>query len=206
MPLPKITVKKFKDGREVARFRDTQGLVRTRVGITGAEWSRAETVKQWAEYGIQLQKEQALAGLGSSGSPMPPLKGSGKSVFLARKNGKAHFGRRTYGQLKSSLGLKPIRDLYGPGKDGHMLDAIRMNYLDDRKATFTISSKKQRDKARGNERRAPWWGWSPANARKMREKAAELFGSGPAERLFELGLIGASALAFVKARYLRRAA
>jgi hypothetical protein len=57
MPLPKIVVKLYKDGRQVARFRDSGGLVRTRVGPVN--WVRAEQVKQLAEYGIALQVGQA---------------------------------------------------------------------------------------------------------------------------------------------------
>jgi hypothetical protein len=192
MPLPQITVKTWKDGRQVARFRDSQGLVRTRVGITAAQWTRAEQVRDLADYAILLQLEQARAGVGSDGSPMPPLK-SRRLKFAGRHNGIAQFAR------------KSLRDLYGTGKEGgHMLDFIRVNYLDDTKATIAITSKHQREKARGNERRYPWWGWSPASMRKLRERSAQIFGTGVAERLFELGLIGVSALGFVKSKYLRR--
>jgi hypothetical protein len=194
MALPKITVKKFKDGREVARFRDSQGLVRTRVGISQQQWTRAEQVRDLADYGILLQLQQCAAGLGSDGEPMPPLKRP-KVQFAGRRDGVVQFN------------TKSIRNLYGTGKEGgHMLDFVRVNYVDDQKATITISSKVQRDKARGNEKRAPWWGWSPLSVRKLRERSASVFGTGPAERLFELGLIGVSALGFVRSQYLKRAA
>lgn len=208
MPLPKITVKLWKDGRQVARFRDNQGLVRTSPSLQGnaAGWVRAEQIKQLANYGIVLQIEQARAGLGSSGAPMPPLRGGSRAVFVASVNGRRQFTRKTYADWKAAHGLQPVRDLYGPGKSGHMLDDIRVNYLDDRKATIAITNKVSRDKARGNEKRAPWWGWSPASMGKMRQLSGELFGAGVAERLVDLGLIGASALAFAKAKFLRRAA
>ena len=195
MPLPKITVKKWKDGREVARFRDSQGLVRTAPSMQGnaTAWTRAEQVRSLADYGILLQLEQARQGLGSDGQPMPPLK-SGALKFAGRRDGAATFQRKT------------LRNLYGPGKNGHMLDDIRVNYVDDKKATISITKKTSRDKARGNETKAPWWGWSPASMQKLRQRSAEIFGTGMAERLFELGLIGASALAFVKAKTLRRVA
>lgn len=86
-----------------------------------------------------------------------------------------------------------------------MLDFIRVNYVDDKKATTTISAKHQREKARGNEKKAPWWGWSPDSVKKLRQRAAEIFGTGVAERIFEMGIIGASALAFAT-RKLKRAA
>lgn len=191
MPLPKITVKTWKDGRQIARFRDSQGLVRTAVGMSAQRWTRAEQIRSLADYGILLQLQQAAAGLGSGGTPMPPLK-SGKQRFAGRRDGVVQFSR------------KSIRNLYGTGKDGgHMLDFIRVNYVDDRKATFAITSKVQRDKARGNERRSPWWGWSPLSMQKLRQRAAETFGTGVAERLFDLGLIGVSAIAFAKSKFRR---
>lgn len=204
MPLPQITIKTWKDGRQVARFRDNQGLVRTRVGQVN--WTRAEQIKQLAEYGIALQVGQARAGIGSDGQAMPGLKGGSQSVFVARIGGRATFARKTYADWKAAHGLQPIRDLYGEGLGGHMLDDIRINYLDDRKATIAITSTKSRQKARANEQIAPWWGWSPESVAKMSNLAAELFGTGPAEQMFAVGIIGASALAFAKGRVLRGAA
>jgi hypothetical protein len=190
MPLPKISVKLHKDGREVARFRDSQGLVRTRAGITAGQWTRAEQIRDLADYGILLQLDQASKGLGSSGTPMPPLK-AGQRRYAGRRDGVVVFANKT------------VRNLYGPGKDGHMLDDVRVNYVDDKKATITISRKSSRDKARANEKKSPWWGWSPESVMKLRQRSAEIFGTGVTERLFEMGLIGVSALAFVKSRALR---
>ena len=205
MPLPKIVVKFYKDGRQVARFRDAQGLVRTRVGPVN--WTRAEQVKQLAEYGIALQVGQARAGVGSDGQQMPPLKGGGShSVFVARVGGRATFARKTYADYKAAHGLSPVRDLYGPGIGGHMLDDIRINYLDHKKATIAITTTKSRQKARANEQKAAWWGWDQQSMKKLSEFSAQLFGATVADRLFELGLIGASSLAFAKARMIRRSA
>jgi hypothetical protein len=200
MPLPKITIKTRKDGRQVARFRDNQGLVRTAPSMQGnaGSWVRAEQVKQLADYGIVLQVAQARAGIASDGQAMPPLKGGSRAVFVAAVNGRARFTRKTYGDWKAAHGLQPIRDLYGAGKGGHMLDDIRINYLDDRQSTIAITSKVSRDKARANEQRAPWWGWSTDSVRKLTAAAAEIFQTGVAEHLFAMGLIGASALSEAK--------
>ena len=196
MPLPKITIKTWKDGRQVARFRDSQGLVRTSAGPMN--WTRAEQIKQLADYGIVLQIAQARAGLGSDGQQMPPLKGGSRAVFVARENGRARFARKTYGDWKAAHGLQPIRDLYGAGKGGHMHDDIRINYLDDRQSSIAITSRVSRDKARGNEAKAPWWGWSTDSIRKLTADAAEIFQTGVAEHLFAMGLLGASALSEAK--------
>jgi hypothetical protein len=218
MFLPKITVRQYKDGREVARFRGPQGLVRTDVGMSGAaistqgysawrqRWTRAEQVKEVADYYITLQREQARAGIGSDGSPMPPLKDSARAAFSARVDGKARFTRVTYAGRKVAKGLTPNRDLFGFGIGGHMTDDIRINYLDDRRAKIDISRQKSRDKARGNERRAPWWGLGPEREQKLRQFMLGVFGSGVVEQLVSLGIVGASALGSIKARVLRRMA
>ena len=174
MPLPQITVKTWKDGRQVARFRDNQGLVRTRVGPVN--WARAEQIKQLAEYGIALQVGQARAGLGSSGSAMPPL-------------------TKTDAQWKIKHGLRPVRDLYGGGVGGHMLDDIRISYIDDVRATIAITTQLSRQKALSNEKHSPWWGWTDESVQKMSDKAAAIFIPVIAEELYRLGLIGDNALA-----------
>lgn len=196
MPMPKIRITKLKDGREQAWFRDVQGRVRTRLD---SNWTRADQVKRVADYGIVLQVDQARAGVGSDGARMPPLKGGHHAVFVARAGGRAVFQRKTYADRKRAMGLQPIRDLWGPGKDGHhMLEDIRINYLDDRRATIAITSKMGRIKARANEQRAAWWGWTAASVRKLNSFAAEVFQTGTAEALFSMGLIGAAALAEAK--------
>jgi hypothetical protein len=231
MPLPTFRVTKKKDGKEVLWFRDTQGRVRTTASAT-ANWTKAEQIRSLVDYGISLQIAQARAGLGSDGAQMPPLKQpQRKKRFSTSQKKVVEYGTQDtgYPAFKRRLGLKPIRDLYGPGGKvvteskttgkkrylrsashmqgrGHMLDDLRVNFLSDTKGTFAITTQASRVKARANQERAPWWGWSAASYRKLQQRAAELFGSGPAERLFELGLIGASALAFVKARTLRRVA
>lgn len=183
MPIPTITVKPYKDGRLVASFRDDQGRrVRTREGVE-SNWTRVEQIKQLAEYGIQLQKDQCAKGIGSDGAPMPPLKP--RVQFAGRTNGKVSF----------IAGGKTLRNLYGPGIDGHMLDDIRINYLDDKRASYAITRRSSRIKALANEQKAPWWGWSPESVEKLQGMASELFETGVAEYLFSMGLIGASALA-----------
>lgn len=199
---PQIKVTLRKDGREVARFRDSQGLVRTSAGRV--DWTRADKIKQIMDYAIALQVAQARAGIGSDGGRMAPLKASENRVFVGREGRIARFTNKTYGNRKSASGLQPIRDLYGFGKGGHMLDDIRINYLDDRRANASITSKVSRDKARGNQKRAPWWGLSLENARKVWQLAGELLPQTVADRLFELDIIGARALAAVQTRAFRR--
>lgn len=204
MVIPQLTIKMRKDGKEVARFRDTQGLVRTSAGPVN--WVKASDIRDLAELGIKLQREQALSQIGSDGSPMPALKGGGgKAIFLARVNGKPRFQYQGYAQWKSKHGLNPVRDLYGPGKDGHMLEDIRINYLDDKRAQISITRLPSRQKALANEKRAPWWGWSPDSVNKLLQRASELFPQSQADVLFSYGLIGAAALIAAR-RLIRRIA
>ena len=191
MPIPQITIKLRKDGREVARFRDEQGLVRTRVGVE-QNWSRAEQMKELGEYGIALQLDQAKATLGSNGVPMPPLTTKRYAIF---EDGKFRRPAGSYSEWKLRKLGNNLRNLSGPGKDGHMLDDIRMNYLDDKKVAFAITRRSSRIKALANEKHAPWWGWTDASAQKLQNNASLMFQSGVAEHLYSMGLIGANALA-----------
>jgi hypothetical protein len=205
--MPVITIKKTKDGRPVASFRDDLGRrVRTSTSVIGGGWVKAEQVKLVAEYGIALQLGQCAAGIGSDGSPMPPLKGGGAVVFAGRENGRVRFAHRAYAQAKVKLGLQPIRDLRGPGIGGHMLDDVRINYLDDTKASFAITTRLGRIKALANEQRAPWWGWSPASVALLAARAAEVYGLGLADYLVSVGLAASGGIAQIGRRLLRRAA
>lgn len=200
MPMPVIRISTRKDGREVAWFKDVKGRIRT---TQGANWTTAEQVRALTEYGIELQLEQCATGIGSDGSPMPALSGGSVATF---KNGKfdlrRHFG---YVGAKRNFGGQPIRDLRGPGKDGHMLDDIRINFLDDKMATIAITRNKSRIKAQANERRANWWGWTAASVGKMAVRAGEIWPQGVQERLVALGLMGAQQIAGA-GRFLRRVA
>lgn len=221
-----LKVTKRRNGTEYSRFLDTLGR---RVGTSaamlpggGGNWVRADQLAYLAAYGIELQQEQLDAGLGSDGAPMPPLHETGRltTFFVERRNKKAIFESLPYPQAKIKLGLKPIRDLYGPGgsstyyKDlsprakallmrhgivppprvkrtilaGHMRDDIRINYVDDRQAKIGITTTASRIKALANERRAPWWGWSPASMAKMNAAAAGIFNVGLGEHLVSVGL------------------
>ncbi len=207
MPMPVITITKRKNGQAVASFRDDAGRrVRTSTRVIGGGWVRAEMVKDLADYGIALQLGQCAAGLGSDGAPMPGLKNGGRAVFAGRVNGRATFVRQGYPAAKVKLGLQPIRDLRGPGIGGHMLDDVRINYLDDTKATFAITTRMGRTKALANEQRAQWWGWSPASYVLLIIRAAEIFNAGTADYLVSLGLIAANQVAGLRRSVLRRAA
>src|ERR1051326_1557263 len=78
-----IQVTQKKNGQQTAWFRDTLGRrVGTRKGIdTDGGWVTAEQLAWLANYWVELQNEQLDQGLGSDGSPMPPLSGGNIAVF-----------------------------------------------------------------------------------------------------------------------------
>lgn len=180
----KLRITKRKNGSESLWYKSAQG--RVRVGSASQDWVKARDVMALGTYGIELQREQCAAGLGSDGMPMPAL-------------------RPKYAPWKRKIGKSGIRDLYGPGKDGHMLDDIRVTYISDSECRYGITRKSSRDKARGNENRAPWWGWSPASVQKLAQRASEIFGMSTADFLISMGLATANAVSNA-GRFLRRAA
>ncbi len=187
MPFINIQVTKKKNGTEAPWFKDSAGRrVGTsqtiRAGSAGsASWVTAEQLQFLAGYYIELQQEQLDKGIGSNGAPMPPLKTQGKRTFVSRSNGVAQF--RTQGRA---------RTLYGTGKDGgHMRDDIRINYVDERMAKISITTAKGRIKALANERKAPWWGLSPASVRLFAAMQAQVFGGAVEDYLDRLGLVDA---------------
>lgn len=190
MPMPVVTVKMRKNGVQVASFRDEAGR-RVRTSAGEVDWERADLVRAVGEYGMQLQLDQAAAGVGSDGTEMPRLKGSWRAEFKIRQGGRASFVRIAYASRKGRHGAKPWRDLRFTGG---MLDGIRMTYLDSKTMTFGITTRLGRVKAQANEKRAPWWGWSPQSMTKLSEYAADVFPQSVAQNLVRLGLAGASVL------------
>lgn len=118
---------------------------------------RREQMTRIANYGISLIRARVAQGIGSDDTPMPPLQ-----VKVSR-SGK----RYGYAVIKQRRGLGTMRNLYGLGTDGHMLDGIRVTYADDQRANIDITTRAGRTKALANERRAPWYSWSPSDIEKL---------------------------------------
>lgn len=203
----KLRITKKKNGQTVFWFAGPQG--RVRIGQPNRmNWIRAQQIRELADYGISLIRERVAKGIGSDDAPMPALSGRTSAI---RRDGRFVSQRAGYRDWKSKQGLRPIRDLRGPGRDlkggagTHMLEDIRVTYFDDRRAQFDISKRDSRVKARANEDRAPWFGWSPSDMRKMAARFHEIFQTGLVEQMVSMGLAG-SALLTSSRRWLRRAA
>lgn len=226
----RIRVTAKKDGREVAWYRDSRGRrVGTSIRATSGKmsWTTARQMMELGLHWIALRRERVSKGIGSDGLPMPALKQPKRKRRWSIKQKKlVEYGTQDIGYpaFKRRVGLRPIRDLYGPGglvlqrdkktgakkrylrsgneltrmaaagHKGHMLDDIRVNYVDDTKCTIDISTRASRVKARANEERAPWWASPASEIRALADYAAGIFRMAVADRLFTLGIIGANAL------------
>jgi hypothetical protein len=131
-----------------------------------------------AQAGVKSIKARVMGGIGSDDAPMKPLKVMQKGSRFSKSQGKVvefDYGN-AYAAAKRRAGLKPIRDLVGFGRDGHMLDDFRVTYADPRLAKADITRAPSRVKARGNEARSPWWGFSGRDVRNLVEASKKIFG------------------------------
>jgi hypothetical protein len=154
---------------------------------------------QLAQVGVRAIKARVAQGVGSDDTAMPPLKSARRMRWSKSQNryveyGAADSSRFGYAARKRRAGLKPVRDLVGPGEDGgHMLDALRVTSASETRATIDISTRMGRVKARANEQRAPWFGFSGKDVRTMMEAARKIWGQSVAA--FQAQFRGAGAAA-----------
>jgi hypothetical protein len=95
--------------------------------------------------GIALIRERVARGVGSDDAPMKPL-------------------NARYARYKGYKGLPRVRNLRGPGNKPHMLDNISVRRAVANSVRIDITSSDARTKAAANEKRSPWYGWSPRDA------------------------------------------
>lgn len=201
------------DKRQWGIFRTDQGKVRRSLpmgrGVAGMQARDAailssELWMQLGKFAIQTIRERVAKGLGSSDQAMPALKNPGRKMrWSISQKKQVEYGSSDsgYPAFKRRLGLKPIRDLYGPGGlvvsyrtgnkrytrsgtkasraahggRGHMLDDIRVTYVDEASCKIDISNSASRVKARANEKRAPWIGFSPNDRKTIMAEFRRLF-------------------------------
>jgi len=127
------------------------------------------------QFAIKTIRERVARGIGSDDSPMPELSGRASAVtrdgkFLRRQVG--------YRERKQRFGGRPIRDLYGRGdQGGHMLDNLRVREATTKSVRMDITSRLARVKARANEKRSPWFGFSARDRRIVLERMIDVFRS-----------------------------
>lgn len=107
-----------------------------------------------ARFGVDIIKARVSRTIGSDDAPMPPL----KKGYAIRK------GRNAWRTNRRDLNYT-----------GEMLENFTVRSVSASQARLDITSAKQRIKARSNERRAPWFGWSPRDIAKLSALAQELW-------------------------------
>lgn len=125
------------------------------------------------QFGIKTIRDRVSRGIGSDDSPMPPL--SGRESAITR-DGKFVRRQAGYRDRKQRFGGRPIRDLYGKGdQGGHMLDNLTVREATTNSVRMDITSRTGRVKARANERRSPWFGFSPRDRRIVLARMIDVF-------------------------------
>lgn len=120
---------------------------------------------QAGQAAIRTMRERIAKAVGSDDAPMPPLSGRGSAVTL---DGKFVRQRPGYREQKQRFGGKGVRDLYGRGNQGgHMLDDLRVTEAGPTYVKMGITTRWGRTKARANEKRAPWFGFSTRDGRAV---------------------------------------
>lgn len=144
-----------------------------------------------AQIGVASIKARVSRGVGSNDQQMPPVSNKRERQFKRfskRQNRWVTFGRElpSYADTKGSN----IRNLYGPGigwtgsgkkrrlrkTESHMLDELRVTSASSTRATIDISKADARIKARANEQRAPWFGFSGRDVRNLTVASGQIFG------------------------------
>lgn len=128
------------------------------------------------EFAIKTIKARVAQGIGSDDAPMPPL--SVKTSPIAAHGLNFVRQRLGYAKWKSLHGLRPIRDLMGTGKDGgHMLDNISVRAASKDAVRISLTEVKAREKALSNERKSPWFSFSPSDELAIVAYAEQMFHS-----------------------------
>lgn len=154
---------------------------------------RAYQMAELGQVGVSSIRARVLRGIGSSDTAMPPLKATRRARYSKKQQKWVEYGqaRSYYAIRKQRAGLNPIRDLYGMGvgwtgrnmKQGrirkgasHMIDAMRVTSASPQQARIDITTRDARMKARANEQRAPWFGFSGRDVRNLHAGAQRIWG------------------------------
>jgi hypothetical protein len=156
------------------------GMTVRRVNLDGAkfrifgEWSlTAQQMYQLGLFAIAVMRERVSRGIGSSDAPMKPLSEHKGRRWSKSRGEWVEYGRGTgYRFRKVRSGGKGIRDLT---LTGSMLGNISVRSVSERQVRIDITSSRERMKARANEIRSPWWGWSANDLARITLAARQLF-------------------------------
>lgn len=159
---------------------------------------RAYQMAELGQVGVNSIRARVAQGVGSNDGTMPPLKATRATRWSTKQQKWVEYGaaRSYYARRKQRAGLNPIRDLYGLGvgwtgrnvKQGrvrkgasHMLDAMRVTSASPQEARIDVTTRDARMKARANEQRAPWFGFSGRDVRNLHTAAQKIWGQNVGE-------------------------
>ena len=111
--------------------------------------------------------------------PIRDLMGPGQTSYMARVyEGRKRFAAaqavrapngRMYSTTKAPIGFRSA------GGGAHMLDNFTVRSASETEVRLDITAQWARDRARGNEQRAPWFGFSPNDVRGIVLMAQQIF-------------------------------
>jgi len=125
-----------------------------RLRLFGPLTPRAQHMMTLGEYGVSLMKQRVGKGIGSDDAPMPPL-------------------TSRYAKFKNRAKGRTVRDL---SFTGSMLGDMSLRSVSESQARIDITTRDGRMKARANEQKAPWFGWSPQDLQKLGTMFCKMFG------------------------------
>ena len=176
-----------KTGNLVQHFKMANGQ---KLRVHGSLTPRVEEMRQLGEFGVAIIKGRVSKGKGSDDAPMKPL-----SIFQRSRWSKKQQRYVKYGDPINPG--KDHRDLWGPGADGygplakgHMLDAFSVRSVSEREVRMDITTQWARVKARVNEIRSAWFGWSPNDLKNLTVAAEVIFKTKITDIAVMLGLQG----------------
>lgn len=142
-------------------------------GVNSAALFRQNQMDRLGRFALATVRARAEKGIGSDDSPMPPLSGKTSPVLVHEKFARQRIG---YAGWKMAHGLRGVRDLVGTGKaGGHMWDGVSVRLATDSLVRMAFTTRSSRVKALANEKRAPFFSFSPADEQKIVQYAAQLF-------------------------------
>ena len=143
------------------------------LGLGSGSLFRKVQMQRLGEFALKTVIERTKKGVGSDDSPMPALS---QKYSAVKSKGKFVRQRVPYALWKAEHGLQPFRDLSGTGKQGgHMLDNPSVRLATESSVKMAFTSRTARMKAVANEKRTPFFSFSDADEKKIREYAEQLF-------------------------------
>lgn len=125
---------------------------------------------QLGRFAEKTIEERVARGVGSNDSPMPALNKDRKRKL---KSGEIRvYSGFGYQFRKVKRGGNPLRDLR---LTGQMLQDFGVKYADADKVRLDVTTRRGRIKARANERRAAWYGFSRFDEEAIKREAMRIF-------------------------------